>query len=135
MYMVADNMKRLEFIAEMPLFAYTDEDIEYLNHLFDDNRELLSEGAALTLYTSCKYIIAQIASSYQEQCYNEPFVTDIPKEVRLTFYSLTRKKLPEILKAYKPKYGDLELYVSKHICVLYEKIINYHLGIDFTKPR
>lgn len=133
MYIVADNMKRLEYIAEMQISAYTSDDIEYLNSLFEDDRELLAEGAALTLYASCKNIIAKIANEYHKRCMREPYLQEIPREVRLAFYSFTRKNLPELLKEYNTKYGDLDVYISKNVCLLYERVIKRYLGIDFYK--
>ncbi len=131
MYKVADNMKRLEYIAEMKISAYTDDDIEYMNYLLKQNRELISEGAALTLYASCKYLIGQIVYTYHERCLKEPYSVEIPTEVRLAFYSLSRKKLPELLQAYNEKYGDIDVYISKNICILYENVLNSYMGIKF----
>ena len=133
MYVVADNMERLDMLAEIQISAYTNDDIEYMTALLCTHLELVSEGAAFTLYTSCKALIAQIASVYQERCYDKPYSTDIPKEVRLTFYNLSRKNLPDLLKQYQEKYGDIELYISRKLCILYERIIKYNLGIDFSQ--
>ena len=128
MYQVADDMIRLEFIGEMNLNHYTIDDIEYLKTLLQDPRGLISEGAELTLFTSAKYLIAAVASDFQKTCLMEPISVNIPKEVRMIFYSNAKKQLPQIINTYKR--GDFERHVSLNLCILYRTIIHEKLGIS-----
>lgn len=128
MYKVADDMIRLEYIGEMDLFLYTKDDIEYIKDLLNNPRGLISEGAELTIFTSCKYLIATIASEYQKTCMMEPISTDIPKEIRVLFYCNAKRLLPQIFNEYKR--GDIERHVSRKLNMLYRTIIHEKLGIS-----
>ena len=101
MYQVMDDMVRLEYIGEMDLYAYTDEDIDYMKKLLANDRELISEGAAFTLYTSCKYLIVKLTAYYQKYC-TENLKVDIPKEVRKdtsgSSYKISRRRYRRIYK-------------------------------------
>ncbi len=128
MYQVADDMIRLEFIGEMNLNLYTSDDVEYMKELLKNPRGLISEGAELTLFTSTKYLIAAVASEFQQTCMMEPISVDIPKEVRILFYRTAKKLLPQIFNEYKR--GDLERHVSRKLCMLYRTIIREKLGVS-----
>lgn len=128
MYQVMDDMVRLEYIGEMDLYAYTDEDIDYMKKLLANDRELISEGAAFTLYTSCKYLIVKLTAYYQKYC-TENLKVDIPKEVRILYYNYARKILPEVLTKYQD--GDIEEYTKEKLSVLYKVIISKKLNIEF----
>ena len=128
MYRVADDMVRLEYIAEMKISSYTEDDIEYMKVLLNYPRELIAEGAGLALYASTKYLLAAIAAEYQKCCMMEPISVEIPKEVRLLFYNYSRKMLPSIFIEYKV--GDIEQFFSRKLSILYSRIIKEKLGIS-----
>ncbi len=127
MYVVADDMVRLEFIAEMQISSYTTDDIEYMKELLKNPRGLIAEGAELTLYASCKYLIASIASEYQKVCLLEPISREIPKDIRMLFYGASRKLLPQIFNNCQS--SDLEGYIALGLSTLYSNIIQKKMGI------
>ena len=111
----------------MKLSQYTVDDIEYITSLLNRTNELISEGAALTVYTSSKYLIAKIAIEY-ENTYTA-HAAKIPDELRLTFYKNARRVLPQLFQEYKK--GDFELFVAKHLSILYRNILYENLGTDY----
>ena len=127
MYTVADDMIRLEYIAEMKVAYYTSDDVEYLKKLLKSESGLISEGAEFTIFTSCKYLIAAVASEYQKCCMLEPISVDIPHDIRKLFYKYSRLLLPRCFNEYKQ--GDLELFIAKKLSLLYSGIIKEKLGI------
>lgn len=127
MYVVADDMVRLEFIAEMHVSSYTNDDIEYMKELLKSTRGLISEGAELTLYASCKYLIAHIASEYQKACLLEPISREIPKDVRLLFYGASRRLIPQIFNNCNS--SDLEGYIASSLSNLYSNILEKKMGV------
>lgn len=120
-------MTRLELIGEMDINHYADEDIEYMQALLGFDKELISEGAAFTLYTSTKYLIVKIATDFQKYC-TEVVKTKLPKEIRMIYYINCKKLLPQIVINFKG--GDFEKYVDSELRILYRTIIMNKLGIE-----
>ena len=128
MYQVADNMQRLQYISEMKVASYTDEDIEYMQALIRCDQEFISDGAAFTLFISCKDTIIKIAAEYQT-IVTETLHQEVPKKVRLLFYASARRILPQLLLNYY-YHSDFDEYMTEKLKLLYSQIIKQEM--DFS---
>ncbi len=130
MYKVTDDMKRLEFLAEIPVSYYTDDDIEYLQNLINIEEDLISEGAAFTLYISCRYLIAAVAKEYEKECLVRG--TEVPKEIHKLFYQASRKGLPRFFNRFDitDERADIEIYTATKLSLVYKKILKDKLFLD-----
>lgn len=121
MYPVAEDMSRLEYFADLPLSLYSDEDFIYIKKLLNDTRGLIAEGAEITLYSSCSYIVRSVETDCQKTYMSVMKSSETIENIRFIFYKLARKCLPRFICEYKT--GDIEYYVTKRLYELYGSLV------------
>jgi len=121
MYRVADDMERIIMMSEMQLGWYTRDDIEYMKTQLMQTRELISEGAAASLYTSSKTIIAKVTAEYQMRLdmQNPPYT--VTEKEKIIIYNTIRRNIKGIFLAYKR--GNIEKYMFEKVWDIYGKVL------------
>lgn len=121
MYRVADDMERIIMMSEMQLGWYTRDDIEYMRTQLMQTRELISEGAAASLYTSSKTIIAKVTAEYQMRLdmQNPPYT--VTEKEKIIIYNTIRRNIKGIFLAYKR--GNIEKYMFEKVWDIYGKVL------------
>lgn len=117
MYKVADDMRRLEYYADMPLSLYSDSDIRYIKGLMNESRGFIAEGAEITLYSSCKYIVNAVEKECSKNCFMNNNSANNVYFLNNTYHVCARKQLPKILNEFTN--GDLECFISNKLKAMY----------------
>ena len=121
MYPVAKDMDRLVYYADLPISLYSDADIRYIKGLLQDTRGLIAEGAELTLYSSCKYIVCEVEKECQKLYLCGFKSKEVIEGVRRSYYKYARKCLSQYINEYKT--GDMEEYISERLNDLYGSLV------------